>query len=436
MIPSLWAGLHGWLLPGLQFLPGASWPWDVMQSDIFWVCVWLDEHLDIVVSYIHLGICQFQWIYQRILSSSHQWIWCTWTSMFSLWVVLLLLLPEWGVVPVRLLSGWEVLTAQFTWTTANFSHAGRPKRAGPGVSAMYQYEWIMHGWALGCLVAQRMGHRGFHTGELETHCRQLAWFIQGPGQWAGHLGWFVSDAAVGTDREVVCYLQIWCQSWHRLRQYLYCWCLQAVWWLCTLHCTAGNCSNEKVFVWGSFLCYGFGSLWFSPLFMIFETGLMMGHLWTSGITTLAFCSPVTFFPQPLHVDVTGRAVVSIRRVLMGTVGAWCIGCQWLGIMCLAGMAHSMYHMSCTHCNHSWLHSIVCSADLKQVWYSLVTANLQKLFVQLNVSIWDHLNQLHWTSNSIATSLPSLICALWASWHIQWTSSSMDLSDLFVMSSSS
>ena len=91
-----------------------------------------------------------------------------------------------------------------------------------------------------CLVARGWGHGGFCTEESETCCRQLAWFKQGPGQWAGHLGWFVSDAAVGTDRGVVCYLQIWCQPWHRLRPCLYCWHLQAVLWLCTLRCTAGN----------------------------------------------------------------------------------------------------------------------------------------------------------------------------------------------------
>ena len=104
------------------------------------------------------------------------------------------------------------MTAQFTWTTANLSHAGTRKRAGPGVSATYQYEWIMHGGLQECLVPRGWGHGGFHTEELETHCRQLAWFIRGPGQWAGHLGWFVLDAAVGTGRGVVCYLQIWCQS--------------------------------------------------------------------------------------------------------------------------------------------------------------------------------------------------------------------------------
>ena len=59
-------------------------------------------------------------------------------------------------VPVRLLLGWVVLTAQFTWTTANLSHARRPKKAGPGVSAMYQNESIIHGWAPGVFGCQRM----------------------------------------------------------------------------------------------------------------------------------------------------------------------------------------------------------------------------------------------------------------------------------------
>ena len=122
-----------------------------------------------------------------------------------------------GAVPVRLLLGWVVVIAQFTWTTANLSHAGRPKRAGPGVSAIYQYEWIMHCWAPGVIGCQRMGPQRIPYRESETHCRWLAWFVWGPGQWAGHLGWLFSDAAVGTDGGVVCYLQIWCQSWHGLR---------------------------------------------------------------------------------------------------------------------------------------------------------------------------------------------------------------------------
>ena len=63
-----------------------------------------------------------------------------------------------------------------------------------------------------CLVARGWGHGGLPAEGSEIHCRWLAWFKWGPGQWAGHLGWFVLGSAVGTDRGVVCYLQIWCQS--------------------------------------------------------------------------------------------------------------------------------------------------------------------------------------------------------------------------------
>ena len=78
---------------------------------------------------------------------------------------------------------------------------------------------------------------------------------------------------------------------------------------------------------GGLLCFGFGSLWFSPLFTIFEMGLMMGWLWTSGVTALAFHSPVTLFPATFACQVMGRAVVSTETVLMGAVGAQCVGCQ-------------------------------------------------------------------------------------------------------------
>ena len=129
------------------------------------------------------------------------------------------------------------------------------------------------------------------------------------------------------------------------------------------YCSTVHCSNEQVFVQGSFLCFGFGSLWFSPLFTIFEMGLTMGCMWASGVTASAFCSPVTLFPTTLACLVMGRAVFPNRRGVAGAVGAQCVGCQQLGIMCLAGVAYSMYHMSHTHCSHSWFHSIVCSADL-------------------------------------------------------------------------
>ena len=122
-----------------------------------------------------------------------------------------------GPVPVRILLSWVAPTAQFTWTTANLSHAGRPKRAGPGVSAMYQYEWIMCGWAPGVFGCQRMGPWRILYRGIRDPLQAVSLVHMGPGQWAGHQGWLVLDAAVWTDGGVVCYLQIWCQSWHGLR---------------------------------------------------------------------------------------------------------------------------------------------------------------------------------------------------------------------------
>ena len=50
----------------------------------------------------------------------------------------------WGFVP-----GYVVVIAQFIFMTASFSLEGRPRMAGPGVSAMYKYEFTMWGQAPG-----------------------------------------------------------------------------------------------------------------------------------------------------------------------------------------------------------------------------------------------------------------------------------------------
>ena len=135
---------------------------------------------------------------------------------------------------------------------------------------------------------------------------------------------------------------------------LHCWETDVVndhllWVHVSYHSTV-HCSNEQVLVWEFLLCFGFGSLWLSPLFMIFEMGWMTGCLWASGVAASAFCSPVTLLSTTFACQVMSRAVVSTRRVLTGAVGAWCVGSQQLGIMCLVGMAYSMYHVSCTHCS--------------------------------------------------------------------------------------
>ena len=44
-----------------------------------------------------------------------------------------------------LMSGWATMMAQFIFTTANLLHDGRPRMAGPGVSATYQHECTLQG---------------------------------------------------------------------------------------------------------------------------------------------------------------------------------------------------------------------------------------------------------------------------------------------------
>ena len=57
-----------------------------------------------------------------------------------------------GFVP-----GHVVVMAQFIFMTASFSHEGRPRMAGPGVSATYQYEFTLWGQAPGWPGCQVMG---------------------------------------------------------------------------------------------------------------------------------------------------------------------------------------------------------------------------------------------------------------------------------------
>ena len=57
-----------------------------------------------------------------------------------------------GFVP-----GCMVVMAQFILMTASFSNEGRPRMVGPGVSAMYQYEFTLCSWAPGWSGCHVMG---------------------------------------------------------------------------------------------------------------------------------------------------------------------------------------------------------------------------------------------------------------------------------------
>ena len=57
-----------------------------------------------------------------------------------------------GFVP-----GCLTMMAQFIFTTASFSLEGRPRMAGPGVSATYQYKFTLWGQVPGQSCCQVMG---------------------------------------------------------------------------------------------------------------------------------------------------------------------------------------------------------------------------------------------------------------------------------------
>ena len=56
-----------------------------------------------------------------------------------------------------LVSGWVTVMAQFIFMTASLLHDGKPRMAGPGVSATYQYEFTQWGQTPGHPGHQVMG---------------------------------------------------------------------------------------------------------------------------------------------------------------------------------------------------------------------------------------------------------------------------------------
>ena len=72
-----------------------------------------------------------------------------------------------GFVP-----GCVVVMAHFIFMTASFSLEGRPRMAGPGVSATFQYEFTLWGLAPGWSGHQVMGHRVHHIEVYGIHYRQ------------------------------------------------------------------------------------------------------------------------------------------------------------------------------------------------------------------------------------------------------------------------
>ena len=167
-------------------------------------------------------------------------------------------------------------------------------------------------------------------------------------------------------------------------------------WVHVSYCSTVHCGNKQVFVWGSFLCLGFGSLCFSPLFMTSETGLVMGCLWTSGVRASAFHLPVTLFPTTFACWVLSRAVVSTR------------GCWWVqlghGAYDICSLGSCVWWVWCTACNACPTH-IAATPDSTAYYVLQISSRCDTLLSQLTFRSCLHSSMLasgitqislHWT----------------------------------------
>ena len=281
--------------------------------------------------------------------------------MFLLQVVFPLLLPEW----VLYLSGWVAMTAQFTLTTANFSHAGRPRRAGPGVSTMYQYEWIMLGWAPGVFGCQRMGPQGgFHTEELATHCMQLAWFETGSRPmgrpsglvsfgyscWNRQRGSMLSPDLVSilTWTEMVPLLLALAGSFMTVYTSLHCWELMLS-MIISFGCMSPTVLQSNVAINRS-LCSGLFSVLalaaceYLPFLWLWNRGWWQDACGLVVLELWHFACQWPFFPQPLHAESWGG-----QLCLLG--GCWQVqlGHSAYDVCGLESCAWKVWHTVCTTC---------------------------------------------------------------------------------------
>ena len=240
----------------------------------------------------------------------------------------------------------------------------------------------------GHLAAKGWGHRVCHIGVYGICCMQLTWCWHDPGQWAGQLGWFslgrdiwthggqhiTSSFDVDLDMEWGCSL-----TTGTCRQLYYCICL---------HYTVGHGHHLPQSLLGEYLLQFYNQLhqqtahhmgvfpqcWPVPhqllsLSMSLMTGDLLSSIWHSGLLagrtrTVALCMPVTYFWTAFADGILCRAVVMVRVVWMGAVGALWGTLLWLVLLCLMALAEGMDGFTGTHHSCSRLYGILGMTNLQ------------------------------------------------------------------------
>ena len=240
----------------------------------------------------------------------------------------------------------------------------------------------------GCLAARWWAQGVHHIGVYGICYRWWAWCWCDPGQWAGQLGWSSPGGDVETCRGATHYLQLWCQPWHRVRLFLYCWCLQAVLPWCMLHCTVGHgcclslslqdgcllqfrswlywqtAHHMGVFPWcWLVLC------WLSSPFHGASDGgphnsIRLSGKFSHSARAVALHVPVVSFGTAIADGIPCGAVVMARGVWVGAVGALWGTLLWNALLRLMALAEGVDGLASTHHSHSRFNGVIHATDLQ------------------------------------------------------------------------
>ena len=146
--------------------------------------------------------------------------------------------------------------------------------------------------------------------------------------------------------------------------------------------------------------------------------------------------PVTPFWTALADSIPWRVVATARRMWTGAAGALWSGLLWFVSMGLMALAEGMDGFTSTHCSCSRLNGVIHMTNLQQMQHLFLWLSLRSSFCSSMSASGMAWMSLCCISNVMAASLPSPICTWQVSWHILSVSSSIDLSDFFLISSSS
>ena len=191
------------------------------------------------------------------------------------------------------------------------------------------------------------------------------------------------------------------------RQLCCCICFIAPWgtdiiyhnllWVSISYSSTIDCIDEQLIAWGCFLSVNLYHVSFLPFSMAMMTEGLLSSIGLSGLLagstrTVPLGMPVTLFRTALADGILHKAVVIARGMWMGAVGALWSRLLWLVFPGLMALPEGMYGFTSTHHSCSGLNGIIHTTNFQDMWYFFSLLDLEESLLQLNVGIWDGLNE--------------------------------------------